>query len=246
MNPDPREPELPLPAPLRPDRSGRESRGGPESAPSTPPGGARWPVVTLVAALLVLLPAPFPGLAGVLAYDRQAILLGEAWRLWTGHLVHWTGEHLFWNVVALVGLGVILEPHRRRPLAATLRLASPLASLGLLRLVPRVSCYRGLSGLDSALVALLAVSILRSGADRLAGWFAAAGLLLFVAKVLLETFLGTPLFARGGAFEALPEVHRLGAVLGAQAAGLANGGLARRRRAAGAVGLRGARPAGMG
>ena len=46
-----------------------------------------------------------PGVAEALQYDRQAVAQGAWWRIVSGHFVHWSGEHLFWDVLALGLLG---------------------------------------------------------------------------------------------------------------------------------------------
>src|SRR4051812_25687175 len=50
-------------------------------------------------AALLIFPLAFaihlaPGFKAWLIYDRAAILHGELWRLWTGHLVHFSNSHL--------------------------------------------------------------------------------------------------------------------------------------------------------
>ena len=37
-----------------------------------------------------------------LEYNRTAILAGELWRLWTGHLVHFSAEHAIMDGIALL------------------------------------------------------------------------------------------------------------------------------------------------
>lgn len=181
------------------------------------------PLVTATIAAAALVASVFPTLSMLLEYDRAAILSGQAHRLLTGHLVHWSFDHLLWDVVMFAALGAFLERHSRRLLTAVLAASVAGISASLWFLAPEVLIYRGLSGLDSALFAAVLVVLL---ADALAsrhrtitvivGLLAAA----FVAKLGYETTTGLTLFvdsAKAG-FTPLPFVHAAGAGVGAAVA----------------------------
>jgi rhomboid family GlyGly-CTERM serine protease len=143
---------------------------------------------------------------GTFEYDRAAILRGEVWRLVTGHLTHWSPDHLLWNVVAFVTLGFVCE--RRRGLYGAVLLASALSvSLVLLIVCPEVTAYRGLSAVASALWFWAAMIIAER---RLTASFVLFA--LFFGKVLIELSTGTSIFASG--FTVLPSVHLIGAAAG--------------------------------
>jgi rhomboid family GlyGly-CTERM serine protease len=186
--------------------------------PPLPSPLGRWPVATLLGSLPPLLFAATPEASEALAFDRDAILRGELWRLVTSAFVHWSGEQLFWNLLVFVTVGTVIERRCRPLLVATLAAAALLGSVGFLLLAPDLRFYRGLSGIDSALVVLLAVSILREERERLPRILASAVLVSFGAKVLLESLLGSPLFASPEGFEVLPLSHLLGAAVGGAAA----------------------------
>jgi rhomboid family GlyGly-CTERM serine protease len=155
-----------------------------------------------------------------------ALAASEPWRLITGHLVHWSPQHLAWDLAVFVGLGLACERHGRGRTALTLALAVAAISFGVPLLSPGLTVYRGLSGLDAALFALLAARRLRSSAPRtrLAGGVA---LVALFAKLAWEVATGVPLFVHGlgvAGVGLLPEAHLLGG-----AAGLAVGLLSRRR-----------------
>lgn len=107
------------------------------------------------AALLV------PSVTLALQYDRAAIVAGEWWRLITGHLTHWNGEHLFWDAAMFVVLGAILERRSRRHFVACLIASTIAISATVWLLHPELERYRGLSGVDTALFAMVAVDLLR-------------------------------------------------------------------------------------
>ena len=168
--------------------------------------------------VLALVVASQPAFAPSLLYDRAAILRGDYWRLWTGHLVHFGASHLFWNLLifALAGLWAErLAPGRTRLLLA---LAPPAIGLALLALDPALTVYGGLSGIVVAVLALLAlVQLARVGtpADPVATsdrWFWRAVLGLIVLKIAFEFAAGQPLFARFAAegIRPVPLAHLAG------------------------------------
>lgn len=66
----------------------------------------------------------WPGAGAVLQYDRQLVAAGEAWRLVTAQLVHWTPRMTLTDLGALLVLGGWLETDgRRRQVAAALAAA---------------------------------------------------------------------------------------------------------------------------
>ncbi len=162
----------------------------------------RWPLATLVIVLAVL--AIFAGgeaIQSPLQYDAEAIRSGQWWRLFTQHLTHWDSSHLFWDSVAFLVLGAACELRHRARFLACLALSAPLISLALLANLPWLYLCRGLSGLDSALFAVvvwqIAVENTREDEAKpdvrrvLVGGIAA---LLFVGKCLYEQRTGTMLF----------------------------------------------------
>ena len=105
--------------------------------------------VSFVLAVLCSLLAGAPdSVVGWLAYDRQAILAGQAWRAWTGHLVHFGWQHAVADVAVLLAATAILERFKGWRAAAWLFLAgAPLISLALLLGVPDLQVYEGASGI---------------------------------------------------------------------------------------------------
>jgi rhomboid family GlyGly-CTERM serine protease len=160
-----------------------------------------------VAAFLV------PGAARWLEYDRGAIAGGELWRLVTGHLAHWSAEHLAWDLIAFLALGVLCERESRARFLACAAGATVTVSLALWWAMPGLDRYRGLSGLDSALFVLLAVSLIRQGVSRgvLAGAWALVALL---GKLAWEGATGGALFVHDPGLAAVPLAHLAGALVG--------------------------------
>jgi rhomboid family GlyGly-CTERM serine protease len=133
--------------------------------------------------------------------------------LLTGHLLHWTSNHRHWDVAALVLIGVVCERHSRLRTVITLALAALIIPLALLAIQPDIILYRGLSGLDAALFALLAAMVIRDsrGIQRIAAGIA---LLLIIAKTAWEFFTGGTMFVDAGGVMTAPLAHAVGIVVG--------------------------------
>jgi rhomboid family GlyGly-CTERM serine protease len=179
------------------------------------------------AALAAALPA------AALEYRRAAVARGELWRLITCHWVHWSADHLRWDLLALLALAWVCQAQWRQATAA-LAAATLAIPLAVAVLQPGLSSYRGLSGLCSTLFVLAACNLLagpdapgerapgdraaRGGAlvSRLAG---ALALLLFGGKLVWELSTGNALFVDGAAagFQPVPLAHLVGGLCGAAA-----------------------------
>ncbi len=177
-----------------------------------------WCTVSLtLAAVAVFF---IPGATHALAFDKDAILKGELWRFITGHLTHWSMEHLFWDVLALLVLGIIVECRSRASLLACIIGSALAISSEVWLFESNVTSYRGLSGIDSGLFALAACIILREGITGRNWWratLAGAGLGAFAIKTVLELWLGHPLFVDSSAsgFVPMPAAHIVGGLVGA-------------------------------
>src|SRR5271154_3414161 len=71
--------------------------------------GKRLPIATLMMVLFAVAVAAVPSAGEWLQYDRVAVAGAECWRLVTSHFVHWSGDHLFWDVLAFGVLGWLCE-----------------------------------------------------------------------------------------------------------------------------------------
>jgi rhomboid family GlyGly-CTERM serine protease len=177
-----------------------------------------FPLVTAALAIVACAVWSFPPAPALLQYDRDAS--GASWlcRLFTCHATHWTGNHLGWDVAAFLVLGATCEQASRSRFAACLLLSAFLIPFSLYVLQPGLLLYRGLSGIDSALFVLLAVSLLRDRSFNLgtSGWFAVAvALAAFVAKGVFECATGRNVFVSAAGFVPVPLAHLVGAVAGA-------------------------------
>lgn len=140
-----------------------------------------------------------------LVLDRDAVLGGELWRLWSGHWVHLDARHAAINLAALVLMALIAVRMRQlRQLLVASLLMLPLIAVGLLLAVPDLQWYAGLSGLLHGWAAWL---LLRRG-----GGVATIGALLLAGKLVWEQAAPA---ADASAFPVIHAAHLIGALVGA-------------------------------
>ena len=149
-----------------------------------------------------------------LVFDRDAIWAGEIWRLWTGHLVHFSWQHALADIMVLFVVTHILVHHTsNRVVALALLVGAPLISLGLLLVAADLRVYAGASGL--AMMLGVAVGCVLWRADyRLRGMVGGLGLIVLI-KLLIDAN------SSGFGFSTLPagvqvawQAHAIGACLG--------------------------------
>ena len=214
--------------------------------------GAARPWASLLLALSAVLLYLTPELTAWATFDRTAIAAGQLWRLITGHWTHWSGEHLGWDLLVFAVVGGSLELRGRRGVFLICTVVSALLiSGGVWVLRPGMVEYRGLSGIDCALVTLAAVDLLRQSIrDRRRGLSLALTVLLggYLSKVVFELATGQTLFvATGqGLFVPVPLAHALGGALGIALGLMTPAGPVRRGAAAGYVEYKSASVAGAG
>lgn len=160
----------------------------------------------------------WPAAAEIFQFDRDAIAAGQYYRWITGHATHWSFDHLIWDVSAFVALGSVCEIMDRKKFSLCIALSALLIPLGVWLWLPQMDHYRGLSGLDSALFAWVAVEIVKRDL-RERNWFRVGAIIALVAafgaKLALEFFGGQTLFVQnleGAAPVAL--AHLIGATVG--------------------------------
>jgi rhomboid family GlyGly-CTERM serine protease len=176
--------------------------------------GASLLLVALAAAVSLL-----PGAAAWLQYDRIALADGALWRVVTSHFVHWSAEHLFWDALALGVLGWICERENVGRFLACVAASAVLIPLALWIAEPQIAVYRGLSGIDSALFAMLAARITSEAiSDKNWPRLALAGLVstALAAKVGFELLTRGTLFVDCAAagMTPVPLAHVIGGLVG--------------------------------
>lgn len=184
------------------------------------PARVRVPKWTLALASLCAAAWLLPGVFESMLLERAAVLSGEFWRLWTGHLAHASGSHLAWSLLAFVLLGVRVEPLLGSRYPTFLAACAAAVGLGVLAFLPGLQRYCGLSGVDTALYAYL---LLADGArgrregDSLLFGASAVCVVALAGKIGFEYATGGALFAAIPGLEPVPAAHLLGALAGAGA-----------------------------
>ena len=177
---------------------------------------AQFPFCTLLIALLVAAVWFLPGMQEWLEYDQRAVTQWQLWRLFTGHFVHYTIDHLGWSLGAFIVLGTLCECADRKQYLILLLLSAIGISVTLWAALPELSYYRGLSGLDSALFAVCCIKIIK---ERIRNheWAWAALILLcgfgFIAKIVYEWLTQRMVFVTDH-FIPVPQAHLTGAAIG--------------------------------
>lgn len=171
-------------------------------------------VVLVAAALLLQLQQPLQSACEFWFADFGVSTVP---RLFVCHLLHWSWDHFLWDVAVFVAAGALCESRWRARFHTVLASSAVLIPLLVAVSHPELLCYRGLSGLDSALFALAAGRVFveeaaaRRWLNMTAAGVAVAGQFL---KILLEVQAGETLFVGDDSFTPVPLAHLTGALLG--------------------------------
>jgi rhomboid family GlyGly-CTERM serine protease len=172
----------------------------------------------MVAAALVI--AIIPDAADRLQLDRSAVLQhGSLWQFVTCHWTHWSVSHLFWDCLALGVLACLCERENRARFLSCVAISVPVIPLVLWFTEPWMLTYRGLSGIDSALFALLVTMLMQDAVRRGDRPGLVVGGLVFAAfacKVGYEFLAGQTVFVDSAAtgMVPVPMAHVVGAITG--------------------------------
>lgn len=178
----------------------------------------RIPRITILLSFAALVIYIWPEVTGFLQYDRIAIAHGQLWRVFSAHLTHWTPNQLFWDGVVFAILGAICERRDRRNFVFCIVLGAALISGAVFVFAPEMRFYRGLSGIDSGLFALLAMGLLSERIGQRA-WAGAIGIVLVIAGFLIkigyEQWMGETVFvSHQEGMTPMPMAHLAGAMCG--------------------------------
>jgi rhomboid family GlyGly-CTERM serine protease len=176
---------------------------------------ARFPYLTIGLSAAAVAAIAAPDLGDAWQLERNAVRAGETWRVFTCHLSHWSTDHCVWDLLTFAMLGAFCEGRSRLRFAVATIAGALAISASVWFALPQVRVYRGLSGIDCALFALLAVLLIRERAGTPA---AAGGTILLAAaflKVGYEVVTGTTLFVGGTpGVTPLPLAHVSGGLAG--------------------------------
>lgn len=138
--------------------------------------------LTLTALLLAF--TQWPVIQSWLAWDRQAILAGEIWRILTGNLTHTNWPHMIMNTLALAVISFIFRAHIHLKSYTGLILGLSVV-VGIAILASDIRWYAGLSGV---LHGVFAWGVMKDIQTRQkGGWLLLGGL---IVKVGWEQIMG--------------------------------------------------------
>jgi len=143
---------------------------------------APWRTICLVTGMVAALSVP--GIAEYLVYDRAAVARGELWRLFTAHIVHFSGAHLLANMLVLLPAALLVEIRYRDELPKILVLSAVAIGMGLFFFRTDIYRYAGASGVSLALLTYVALR----GLNESKRWRVVCTILLVlvVAKLAAE------------------------------------------------------------
>lgn len=184
---------------------------------------SKLPLVTVAIAISTLAISCSPMLSSWLTVDLKSLGIRSLPAMVSCHWAHWSTQHLLWDLLMFIILGWHLEKNLTKPYYFTLIASSLLIPLGVQVMQPEITSYRGLSGIDTALFALLCTSKLASGYQEGCQRSVALFLLLLLAmwgKLFFEFSTGGLMFVRNDNFSPVPSAHLCGAMIGMVLGGL--------------------------
>lgn len=180
--------------------------------------------LTILLSLFAIVAWTSPLLSQWMELNYLLVADGQWWRLWTGHLTHYDGSHLFWDLLMFAVLGAACEEkHPRRFGFGLIVMMAGVAGIVGLR-CDEITVYRGLSGLDTGLFVWFVADQCRRcwmERDRLAALVWSSAVLGLISKLVFEATTGQTLFVESANFTPMVESHLAGAALGLLCAMLA-------------------------
>jgi rhomboid family GlyGly-CTERM serine protease len=153
----------------------------------------------------------WPPLASWLEWQRGS---SQAWRILTCHLVHFSTNHLLWDLLPFFLLAFLCERIHARRFVLTLFTSAIVIPFMVEWFDPSITTYRGLSGLCSAMFGLLVANgffeELRSG-RRVGAIVCLACTAAFGLKLWIELAYGVTVFADNlSGYAPVPIAHAAG------------------------------------
>ena len=173
--------------------------------------------ITLLISVVAILAHVAGEFSPMMSIDFRSITFADLHRVGTCHLLHWSSNHLLWDLGMFTALGAVAEVHMPRRYGWTLFLSALLIPAGVMWHHREIETYRGLSGIDTALFGLIVADLLsRRLVERdwkSAVWFSLL-LVGLMGKMLAETLAESNLFVSDTSFVPVPIAHLIGAVIG--------------------------------
>ncbi len=165
---------------------------------------------TMAAAAFAAAAYSLPSLTDALVYERQAVLNGEIWRIFTAPFVHFSPGHFLWDTVVFTAAGIAVS-YEGFPLFKTVCfLAASIPGLIYVLFVPELEYYGGLSGMATGAVIYYCLCTVFMTRRKKTVWVLI--LALTIIKIAIEAGLDNPIFADANAaeFRVLSSAHIAG------------------------------------
>ncbi|MEN6317749.1 MAG: rhombosortase [Syntrophaceae bacterium] len=172
----------------------------------------RFPTITLSITCVSLIIYASTRLTGLFVYDRQSVLEGQLWRLFTAPFVHLSTSHLFWNLVVFTAAGCAIEFTGYRRFGFICIMAIVFPGVLFLGTEPELGQYAGLSAVATGATTYFCLCRAHTASRDRILWVTI--LVLLIVKIFVEGAIDTPIFAQIGnsPFRVLPSAHAVGVV----------------------------------
>jgi rhomboid family GlyGly-CTERM serine protease len=169
----------------------------------------RFPTITVAVIALSIIATFIPS---ILVYDRERIIAGELWRIFTCNLVHFSISHFAYNALIFGWAGWFIEARGYRGFGWLCAFCPPVVGGTVFVAHPDLQIVGGLSGMATAAFTLLALHGLRE--PRPWPYIALVALGAMVIKFAFEFWTDELFFARSSTVLMKPvtEGHVAGAV----------------------------------
>jgi rhomboid family GlyGly-CTERM serine protease len=138
-------------------------------------------------------------------------------RIFGCNWLHWSANHLFWDTLMFFAISRLCERQGRTTFLGTTIASATLIPPIVMITTPELASYRGLSGIDTALFALLAMTRLLTEIRR-QQWIRSLVFLVLLfgmaAKIAYEMTAHQTLFVSDTSFTPVPIAHLTGAAIG--------------------------------
>lgn len=147
----------------------------------------KFPYLYLAVFLASLAIQLLPESRGLLVYQKEAVMHGEFWRIWSGQIVHFGWSHWMADAWLFLLMGRLLERDHAWLVRSAL-IGMPLVIIGAMTLLePSMHTYGGLSAVN---VGLLIFITLRNWSIDKFDWFWPAILGIHIVELVLEVKMG--------------------------------------------------------
>jgi len=174
---------------------------------------SRYPILTPLVLSVSVLSFCSPKIASMLVFDRDAVMQGEVWRLFSSYFVHFTNIQLVYNLLVFGIAGWIVEKKSQLHFSLLYLSMALVIGVTLFVLKPAMTYYGGLSGLACGFTFYCALL----GIVESSPWRMISKLIIFLLplKIFLELHNRVSILPYWGrqAFVIMPGSHLTGVIV---------------------------------